>query len=158
MEIPILLAAAWIVAGQQPPAACRSIEGSFESTIVRGESCKSVHCTEGRLSGGVDGAYAFTMNAIDDGDPGTADVRVFRGRTVVTIGSDELIGVDAGLIELPPGSGNVVSLVTWKGGTGAFARAAGQIRVSGVIAPGANTVKGSYAGSLCHEAAAAGRR
>lgn len=133
---------------------CRPVVGSFEANVVT-EGCTApvpLICTAGRVWGGIQGTYAFTMtNAIPNGEPTVPTVFFFTGHSVVTLKSgDVVLGTDTGAIDLPPGQGGFASLITFHpGGSGSTANATGQIRLRGEFDPIAGTTSGDYLGTIC---------
>lgn len=154
-QISVFLLAATVVfnapafADQQ----CKPIVGSFEAHVVVEECASPVGlCTAGRVWGGIQGTYAFTMtNAFPNGEPTVPTILFFTGHSVVTLNSGDLVlGTDTGAIDLPPGQGGFASLITFhSGGTGATANATGQIRLRGEFDPVAGTTSGDYFGTIC---------
>jgi len=132
---------------------CKPVVGSFEAHTVT-EDCLSPLglCTAGRVWGGIQGTYAFTMtSALPNGEPTAPTVLFFTGHSVVTLKSgDVALGTDTGSIDLPPGQGGFASLITFHaGGSGSTANATGQIRLRGDFDPVAGTTSGDYLGSIC---------
>ena len=132
---------------------CKPVVGSFEAHVVTVGCTSPVGlCTAGRVWGGIQGTYAFTMtNAIPNGEPTAATVLFFTGHSVVTLKSgDVVLGTDTGAIDLPPGQGGFASLITFHpGGSGSTANATGQIRLRGDFDPIAGTTSGDYLGTIC---------
>jgi hypothetical protein len=134
---------------------CKPVVGSFEAHLVTpAEGCQSPVglCTAGRVWGGIQGTYAFTMtSALPNGEPTAPTVLFFTGHSVVTLKSaDVVLGTDTGSIDLPSGQGGFASLITFhSGGNGATANATGQIRLRGDFDPVAETTSGDYLGSIC---------
>jgi len=132
---------------------CKPVVGSFEAHVVTGGCTSPVGlCTAGRVWGGIQGSYAFTMtSAIPNGEPTAPTVLFFTGHSVVTLKSgDVVLGTDTGSIDLPPGQGGFASLITFHpGGTGSAANATGQIRLRGEFDPIAGTTSGDYLGTIC---------
>jgi hypothetical protein len=136
----------------QARQACRPLDGHFEARLVPPPGCASAVgvCTAGRVWGGLQGDYQFTMSKlVPTGEPETPSIAFFTGRSVVHAKGGDLLGVDTGTIDLPPGQGGFASLITWTGGTGAFAGATGQIRLRGFLDAAAGTTSGDYEGSIC---------
>jgi hypothetical protein len=132
---------------------CKPVVGSFEAHVVT-EGCQSPAglCTAGRVWGGIQGTYAFTMtNALPNGEPTVPTVLFFTGHSIVTLKSgDVVLGTDTGAIDLPPGQGGFASLITFHpGGSGSTANATGQIRLRGDFDPIAGTTSGDYLGTIC---------
>ena len=134
---------------------CKPVVGSFEAHVVTpAEGCQSAVglCTAGRVWGGIQGTYAFTMtSALPSGEPTAPTVLFFTGHSVVTLkSSDVVLGTDTGSIDLPPGQGGFASLITFHGGgSGSTANASGQIRLRGDFDPLAGTTSGDYLGTIC---------
>jgi hypothetical protein len=133
------------VAAQQ----CKPVNGSFLAQVQ--PTCAGVLCTAGRVWGGIQGDYQFTMDkTIPNGEPEVPSISFFTGHSVITLKSGEQIfGTDTGTIDLPPGQGGFASLITFTGGTGAMANATGQIRLRGKFDPAAGTTSGDYNGTVC---------
>jgi hypothetical protein len=134
---------------------CKPVVGSFEAHVVTAaDGCQSPAglCTAGRVWGGIQGSYAFTMtNAIPNGRPTVPTVLFLTGHSTVTLKSgDVVLGTDTGAIDLPPGQGGFASLITFHpGGSGSTANATGQIRLRGEFDPIAGTTSGDYFGTIC---------
>jgi hypothetical protein len=146
----LLAAAVPHAIGARP--ACRPITGHFEAHLVPPPDCTSVVgvCTAGRVWGGLQGEYNFTMSKlIPTAEPETASIFFFTGRSVVHAAGGDLYGVDTGTIDLPPGQGGFASLITWTGGSGPYAGTTGQIRLRGFLDAAAGTTAGDYEGSIC---------
>jgi hypothetical protein len=126
-----------------PAQTCPSVKGTFEARTIPPEKCpQGSICTEGELTGGLQGQYRFQGTPKPDplGAPVPASVHVFVGQSTVTLDKGgTLAGVDSGVIDLPPGQGGFASLITWKDG--------GQISLRGALVPGAT--KGEYEGTAC---------
>jgi hypothetical protein len=132
--------------------ACRGVNGHFEAHLVPPPECTSVVavCTAGRVWGGLQGDYNFTMSKlIPTAEPETPSIFFFTGRSIVHTKDGDLHGVDTGTIDLPPGQGGFASLITWTGGSGPFAGTTGQIRLRGFLDAAAGTTAGDYEGSMC---------
>jgi hypothetical protein len=133
---------------------CRPVNGHFEAQLVPPPDCQSVVgvCTAGRVWGGLQGDYNFTMSKlVPTAEPETPSIFFFTGRSVVHTKDGDLHGVDTGTIDLPPGQGGFASLITWTGGTGTWAGATGQIRLRGFLDAVAGTTSGDYDGSVCQQ-------
>ena len=107
-------------------------------------------CTAGRVWGGVQGNYRFSMDKIiPNGEP-EVPIIFFTGHSIVSLkNGDQLFGTDTGTIDLPPGNGGFASLITFTGGAGAVANATGQIRLRGDFNPVEGTTSGDYLGDVC---------
>jgi len=131
---------------------CKPVTGHFEARLVPPPDCTSVVgvCTAGGVWGGLQGDYNFTMSKlVPTAEPETGSIFFFTGRSVVHTKDGDLLGVDTGTIDLPPGQGGFASLITWTGGTGALAGATGQIRLRGFLDAAVGTTSGDYEGSIC---------
>ena len=130
---------------------CKPVVGSFEATVQPPEGCAGPLCTAGRVWGGIQGNYHFTMNKIiPNGEPEVPTIVFFTGHSIIDLKSgDQLFGTDTGTIDLPPGKGGFASLITFTGGTGAIANATGQIRLRGEFNAGEGTTSGDYLGEVC---------
>lgn len=137
-------------AGADPQ--CKPVVGSFvANVVVTGCTSPVGLCTAGRVWGGIQGTYEFTMSsAVPNGEPEVPTISFFTGHSKVTLKTgDVVLGTDTGVIDLPPGNGGFASLITFKGGTGAMSNATGQIRLRGDFDPVAGTTSGDYLGTLC---------
>jgi len=147
--LPCFLMAAIVfpVAAQQ----CKPLVGSFEAEVQPADTCPGPLCTAGRVWGGIQGNYRFTMDKIiPNGEPEVPTISFFTGHSIITLKSgDELFGTDTGTIDLPPGQGGFASLITFTGGTGAMANATGQIRLRGEFDAVAGITSGDYIGVVC---------
>jgi hypothetical protein len=130
---------------------CKPVVGIFEAQVQPPDTCPGPLCTAGRVWGGIQGDYKFTMDKIlPNGEPEAPTIFFFTGHSVITLKSgDQVFGTDTGTIDLPPGRGGFASLITFTGGTGAMANASGQIRLRGEFDPVAGTTSGDYLGSVC---------
>lgn len=127
---------------------CKPVVGSFEARIVPPPDCLAVICTEGRVWGGLQGTYQFTMPT-PPVYSGFGAVQFFTGTSDVTTRSgDHVFGVDTGTLDFGP-DGGFASLITFTGGTGALTGATGQIRLRGQLDPVEGTTSGDYLGRIC---------
>jgi hypothetical protein len=135
------------VAAQQ----CKPLVGSFEAEVQPANTCPGVLCTAGHVWGGIQGDYRFTMDKITpNGEPEVPTISFFTGHSIISLKSgDQLFGTDTGTIDLPPGQGGFASLITFIGGSGAMAKATGQIRLRGEFDPVDGTTSGDYIGTVC---------
>jgi len=143
------LAAAIVVpvAAQQ----CKPLAGSFEAEVQPANTCPGPFCTAGRVWGGIQGEYRFTMDKIiPNGEPEVPTISFFTGHSIIALTSGEqLFGTDTGTLDLPPGHGGFASLITFTGGTGSMANATGQIRLRGEFDAVSGTTSGDYIGTVC---------
>ena len=130
---------------------CKPVNGSFLATIQPANTCPGPLCTAGRVWGGIQGEYHFTMDKlIPNGEPEVPTIFFFTGHSVIALqDGDQLFGTDTGTLDLPPGQGGFASLITFTGGTGAMTGATGQIRLRGKLDPVAGTTSGGYVGTVC---------
>ena len=131
---------------------CKPVVGSFEARVVlppaMGGTCLAVFCTEGRVWGGLQGSYEFTMPTPPIYS-GFGAINFFTGDSDVTTKSgDHVFGKDTGTIDFGP-DGGFASLITFTGGTGALAGTTGQIRLRGQLDLAAGTTSGDYLGTIC---------
>src|SRR5262249_31203992 len=149
----IALAAA--AAPARADQACKPVVGSFEAHIVT-EGCLAgpgLLCTSGRVWGGLQGSYFFTMasavptNAVAPPTAAVPSILFFTGNSTVALkDGNEAHGIDTGAIDLPPlgGQGGFASLITFAGPV------SGQIRLRGEFDPDAGTTSGDYLGTICN--------
>jgi hypothetical protein len=131
---------------------CKPVVGSFEAHLVLTGCTSPIGlCTAGRVWGGIQGSYEFAMaSAVPTGESDVPTILFFTGHSRVTLKSGDIVaGTDTGAIDLPPGAGGFVSLITFKGGAGAMSNATGQIRLRGDFDPAAGTTSGDYFGTVC---------
>src|SRR6266851_1559630 len=101
----IMIAATMVAIAIAAPARadqqCKPVVGSFEAHLVF-DGCTSPVglCTAGRVWGGLQGTYEFTMsNAIPNGDPDVPSILFFTGKSKVTLKTGDLVfGTDTGSI------------------------------------------------------------
>jgi hypothetical protein len=130
---------------------CKPVVGSFEAVLVPPgqEHCPAdpnAFCTAGRVWGGVQGTYRFTMTAAVPSASfgGVPTILFFTGRSTVLLKSGaQIVGTDTGSIDLPPGQGGFASLITFDQG------ATGQIQLRGAFNAAEATTAGDYIGELC---------
>jgi hypothetical protein len=130
---------------------CKPLVGSFEAEVQPANTCAGPFCTAGRVWGGIQGDYHFTMDKIiPNGEPEVPTISFFTGHSIIALKSgDQLFGTDTGTLDLPPGHGGFASLITFTGGTGAMANATGQIRLRGEFDAVAGITSGDYIGTVC---------
>lgn len=127
---------------------CKPVVGSFEARVVAPSDCLAVFCTEGRVWGGLQGTYQFTM-PLPPTYSGFGAISFFTGDSDVTTKSgDHVFGKDTGTLDFGP-EGGFASLITFTGGTGALAGTTGQIRLRGQLDPIEGTTSGDYLGRIC---------
>lgn len=131
---------------------CKPVVGSFEAQVVPyppAGNCAAVFCTAGRVWGGIQGTYAFTMPTPPQPSGSVPSIFFFTGDSVIhTKSGDVLSGKDTGALDFGP-DGGFASLITFTGGTGALQNASGQIRLRGHLDPADGTTSGDYLGTLC---------
>jgi hypothetical protein len=127
---------------------CTPVSGQFEAKLVPPPECKVKFCTAGRVSGGIEGTYTFTMST-EQPSGAVPTIMFFTGDSEVSSTSGDLLrGTDTGSIDLGP-NGGFASLITFTGGTGRLAKATGQIRLRGMLDMAKGTTTGDYLGTLC---------
>src|SRR5213078_4718504 len=107
----LLLAAGTAVVFGNPN--CKPVVGHFEAVVVppgQGHcpSDPTAFCTAGRVWGGIQGNYQFVMTGAIPSSVigGVPTVLFFTGRSTIFLKSgDNLLGIDTGSIDLPPGQG-----------------------------------------------------
>jgi hypothetical protein len=144
----------FLIAAMAVPAACQQckpVVGSFEAEVQPANSCPGPFCTAGRVWGGIQGNYAFTMDRIiPNGEPEVPTISFFTGRSIITLkNGEQIFGTDTGTLDMPPGHGGFASLITFTGGTGSMANATGQIRLRGEFDAVSGTTSGEYIGTVC---------
>jgi hypothetical protein len=147
LGVRLVAAMAIPVAAQQ----CKPLVGSFEAEVQPASTCPGPFCTAGRVWGGIQGEYHFTMDKIiPNGETEVPTISFFTGHSIISLKSgDQLFGTDTGTLDLPPGHGGFASLITFTGGTGAMAGATGQIRLRGQFDAAAGITSGEYIGTVC---------
>src|SRR5215471_7233169 len=124
---------------------CKPVVGSFEAQITTegGTAGPGLLCTSGRVWGGIQGSYFFTMaslvptGAVAPPAASVPSIFFFTGNSAVTLKDGvPAAGIDTGTIDLPfipGGQGGFASLITFGG------RVSGQIRLRGELDPVAGT-------------------
>jgi hypothetical protein len=144
--LTILLCAAPSIASADQE--CKPIIGHFEAHVVPPPDCAAAFCTAGRVWGGLQGTYQFTMTTLQPSGA-VPSVMFFTGDSVVTTKSGDLVfGTDTGSIDFGPNAG-FASLITFNGGTGEMQNATGQIRLRGELDAVEGTTSGDYIGTIC---------
>lgn len=131
---------------------CKPVVGSFEAHVVPpppAGGCAAVFCTAGRVWGGLQGTYSFTMPTPPQPSWAVPTIFFFTGDSVITTKSGDVVyGKDTGALDFGP-DGGFASLITFTGGTGALQHASGQIRLRGQLDPVEGTTSGDYLGTVC---------
>jgi hypothetical protein len=153
----IAVAAIVVAAPARADQNCKPVVGSFEAQITT-DGCTAgpgLLCTSGRVWGGIQGSYFFTMaSLVPTGAvaPPTASVPsifFFTGNSDVALkDGSHALGIDTGTIDLPfipGGRGGFASLITFSGPV------SGQIRLRGELDPVAGTTSGDYLGTICQQ-------
>lgn len=151
MTRAVLLSLGVILSVSSPAFAdqtCKPVVGHFEALVQPPQQCQAVLCTAGRVWGGLQGTYQFTMTTLVNSGA-VPSVQFFTGDSEVTTKSGDLVnGIDTGNIDLGP-NGGFASLITFNGGSGAYANATGQIRLRGRLDMAEGTTTGDYIGTIC---------
>ena len=124
---------------------CKPVVGHFEAFLAAGPGCASPVglCTAGRVWGGIQGTYKFTMTTMQPSSPATPSIQFFTGDSEVTLKNGDVVhGTDTGSIDLGP-NGGFASLITFSGAT------SGQIRLRGQLDLTEGTTSGDYLGTIC---------
>jgi hypothetical protein len=153
--IPVFAAALMSIAvPARADQTCKPVVGAFEAHVVTTGclAAPGLLCTSGRVWGGLQGSYFFTMasalptNAIAPPEASVPSILFFTGNSTVTLKSGvDARGIDTGSIDLPTlgGQGGFASLITFSGAV------TGQLRLRGEFDPVAGTTTGDYLGSIC---------
>lgn len=143
-----LVTPGWAIGARQQ---CSAIGGEFTATLVPPADCTAKEplvCTAGRLSGALEGEYKFAMSTAQAADSAVPSIAFFTGHSTITSKpGDTLEAFDAGTLDHQ--TGGFSSLITITRGTGSYAGATGQLRVTGLFDPKARTTAGDYRGTLC---------
>jgi hypothetical protein len=140
----VLLIAVSLPSAAAAEPACKPVVGHFEASLVLPPACTSPVglCTAGRVWGGLQGTYAFTMTTIQPSGA-VPSISFFTGDSEVTLKNGDVVqGTDTGSIDLGP-DGGFASLITFSGGT------TGQIRLRGQLNLAEGTTSGDYIGTIC---------
>jgi hypothetical protein len=110
---------------------CKPIVGHFKASVVPPADCsvaRPLVCTAGRVWGGLQADYAFTMRSVvHPADFSMPSINFFTGRSAITVKKGETLeALDAGTIDFQ--AGGFASLITITSGTGSYAGATGQLR------------------------------
>jgi len=147
---PTVAIAAVLLAAARPASAgeCKPVFGHFTSSpITIGCTSPVGFCTTGRLIGGIQGSYAFTMlTAAPAAVPNPAGVSFYTGRSEVSLHhGGTVVLADAGAIDLNPfGSGKMAALLSVIGGA-----TSGFLQLRGSIDFATGVVTGDYFGEIC---------
>lgn len=108
-------------------------------------------CTIGQLRGFLRADYEFTMaTLVPTGDATIPSVRFYTGLSELSTRNGELVGTDAGSIDLDPfGDGKFSALITITDGTKAYEEASGFIQIRGTLDFETNRARGEYLGKIC---------
>jgi len=127
---------------------CKPVIGSFEARIVPPPACTAVFCTAGRVWGGLQGTYEFTMPVPPQPTGVVPSISFFTGDSKVTLKSGEVVnGKDTGTLDFGP-DGGFASLITFPDPANPGATL-GQIRLRGQLDPVDGTTSGDYIGTFC---------
>lgn len=144
--------------GPAEAAKCRPLLGHFESQVVPCAAPEGLFCTSGTVIGGLRGTFRLTIEefapATFVADPANAGgvvplVQFFVGESVISLkhAGDTLVGVDTGALNLH--QGQIATLLTFDGGSGAFDGASGHIVITGIADFATGTNIGDYRGEVC---------
>jgi hypothetical protein len=123
--------------------ACKPVSGHLVENDVPGTGLQ----TAGRVWGGIQAAYEFTLaGATPTGDPTIPSLVHFVGHTVLHTKTGDIRVTDAGALDTA-GAGNYADLMTVTGGTRAWAGASGQMQLVGFFANGHG--EADYRGQVC---------
>jgi len=128
---------------------CKPVVGSFEAHVTSAPfgDCPGF-CTEGRVWGGLQGTYHFSMTGLQN-SVAVPSIFFFTGQSEVTVKNGDVVhGTDTGSLDFGPDAG-FASLITFSGGTGAHQNATGQIRLRGLLNQAEGITSGDYVGTIC---------
>ena len=152
--VAVFVAVVALAPSARAAESCKPVVGSFEASIVT-DGCLAAPgllCTTGRVWGGLQGTYFFTMasavpsTAVAPPTAAVPSILFFTGNSTVTLkDGSEAQGIDTGSIDLPTlgGQGGFASLITFAGSV------SGQIRLRGEFDPVAGATSGDYMGTIC---------
>ena len=133
------------VVADQP---CKPVVGGFEAHIVPPPACAAVFCTAGRVWGGLQGTYEFSMPTPPLPSGTVPSIFFFTGDSTVTLQSGAVVaGKDTGSLDFGP-DGGFASLITFPDPANPGATL-GQIRLRGQLDQVAGTTSGDYVGTFC---------
>lgn len=141
----VVAAVALLTLGSGPgraEAGCKSVNGHLEETQVTPLPGLT---TTGRLIGGLQGRYDFTLTG---GTGLPTGVILFTGESVITTKSGALHLTEAGALD-GASPGNFADLQTIVAGTGAFTGASGQIFLTGNFDLATGSGVSDYRGVVC---------
>lgn len=151
MKTRFVRIAALAVAALAPLAAtaqsCKPVTGHFEASVLPPAQCNAAPgliCTSGRVWGGIQGTYQFTMTGAAPAEllGGSPGVLFFGGKSTIALkDGTTVVGTDSGAIDVFASHDGFASLITFDTG------ATGQIRLRG-LSDGATT-RGDYVGTFC---------
>jgi hypothetical protein len=147
---PTVAIAVVLLAAARPASAgeCKPVLGHFTSSPVSiGCTSPVGFCTAGRLIGGIQGSYAFTMLTAAPADsPNPAGITFYTGRSEVSLDhGGTVVLADTGAIDLNPfGVGRMAALLSVTGGT-----TSGFLQLRGSIDFVTGGVTGDYFGEIC---------
>jgi hypothetical protein len=152
--VAVFVAIVALASSARAAESCKPVVGSFEASVVTAGclAAPGLLCTTGRVWGGLQGTYFFTMasavpsTAIAPPTAAVPSILFFTGNSTVTLkDGSEAHGIDTGSIDLPAlgGQGGFASLITFAGSV------SGQIRLRGEFDPVAGATSGDYLGTIC---------
>ncbi len=143
------LAALLAAAAARADAGCKPVHGHFSSEPA--PTCDSPvgFCTAGRLIGGIQASYFFSMTTQEAAPPPNPPGVVFyTGQSTVTLDRvGAILLSDAGAIGFT--LGKMAALLTVTGRTGDAAGASGYLQLHGSLDLATGAVTGDYVGQIC---------
>ena len=123
---------------------CKPIAGDFSAGPAA--ACPSVFCTQGVLTGDLEGTYFFVATA-------PTPTGGLLGQSTITLRKGELNGSDVSELGAPNAEGLIpfTTTVTIVGGSGKYTGASGELVATGLLDPVAGTTVGGYTGTLCKD-------
>jgi hypothetical protein len=148
VALALVFAAAAVPRTVAADPTCKPVVGSFEAQIVPPPDCTAVFCTAGRVWGGLQGTYAFSMPTPPQPSGTVPTIFFFTGDSTVTLKSGQVVaGKDTGSIDFGP-DGGFASLITFPDPANPGATL-GQIRLRGQLDQVEGTTSGDYVGTFC---------
>lgn len=139
------------------PRDCTPVQGTFTNVFLMGPVCSAPPfespiglCTEGQLSGDLNGTYRFTFFTNEPVGQGGAPVVRFTGQSAVTTAEGTLVGEDFGLLRTTQFPlADFTTHLRIQSGTGIYEGATGQLTIQGEASFITGLGAGTYRGVVC---------